>query len=294
MLSRAEGTNQPDTFICHATEDKEFMARPLQEALSKAGVYAWLDESEIRLGQSILQEIDAGLATCRSATVILSRPFFKKNWTRYELDGIVGRKMQGEILLFPIQHGITIEEIRNHSPSLAGLSLWNSSDHSFEEIATEIAGQLGVESQAPAGRQEGQTNQLHGTLSVSSGARTFGIIYVAPAGTLELPEGEEPELHTFAFLGEPTGWLSMTAHNEEFEYIIDNDKLRVQVDRGGQWSGPEYQADQLVFSGDPFSVIIRREGQPQIHLPSLINTSNSGSFLTSGSASGWRTFQIQG
>ena len=134
--------NQPDTFICHASEDKEAIARPIHEALTEVGIYAWLDESEIRLGQSIRQKIDEGLADCRSATIILSRSFFAKKWTRYELDGIVGRQMQGEILLFPIQHGITIEEIRDYSPSLAGLSLWNSSDHPPARIASEIASQL--------------------------------------------------------------------------------------------------------------------------------------------------------
>ena len=155
--------SQPDTFICHASEDKEFMARPLHKALSELGVYAWLDESEIRLGQSIRQKIDEGLANCGSATVILSRPFFMKNWTQYEMDGIVGRKMQGEILLFPIQHGITIAEIRNYSPSLAGLSLWNSSDHSPEEIAAEIAEQLGVETQTTARPLIARTDQPQGT-----------------------------------------------------------------------------------------------------------------------------------
>ena len=136
--------NQPDTFICHASEDKEAIARPIHEALTEVGIYAWLDESEIRLGQSIRQKIDEGLADCRSATIILSRSFFAKKWTRYELDGIVGRQMQGEILLFPIQHGITIEEIRDYSPSLAGLSLWNSSDHPPARIASEIASQLRI------------------------------------------------------------------------------------------------------------------------------------------------------
>ena len=38
--------SQPDTFICHASEDKEAIARPIHEALAEAGVYAWLDESE--------------------------------------------------------------------------------------------------------------------------------------------------------------------------------------------------------------------------------------------------------
>ena len=294
MLNGPSGTNQPDTFICHATEDKESMARPLYKALSEAGVHAWLDESEIRLGQSIRQKIDEGLANCRSGTAILSRPFFAKNWTQYELDGIVGRMMQGEILFFPIQHGITIDEIRSHSSSLAGLSLWNSADHSPEEIAAEIAGQLGVVAQAQVSPPADQSVQPKGTPALTSVARAFGVIYVAPMGTQELPEGQEPELHTFAFLGEPTGWLRMTEHDEELEYVIDNDKLRVQVNRGGQWSGSEYQADQLIFSGNPFSAIIRRDREPQIYLPSLINASSGGSFLTFGSASGWRTFQIRG
>ena len=292
MLNNDTRENQPDTFICHASEDKEYMARPLHKALSEAGVSAWLDESEIRLGQSIRQKIDEGLANCRSATVILSRPFFMKNWTQYEMDGIVGRQMQGEILLFPIQHGITIEEIRNHSPSLAGISLWNSSNNCFEEIAAEIAGQLGAATQVTTGSSVAQQHQPQGTPPSTSGARTFGVIYVAPEGTPELPEGQEPEVHAFAFLKEPTGWLRMVEHNEELECLIDQDKLRVQVDRGGQWGGSEYQADQLVFSGKPFSVIIRRDGERQIFLPSLISTSRR-EFLTSGSASGWRTFQIQ-
>lgn len=293
MLNRPSGKNQADTFICHASEDKEFMARPLYEALSQVGVQAWLDESEIRLGDSIRQKIDNGLANCRSATVILSRPFLMKHWTQYEMDGIVGRKMQGEILLFPIQHGITIEEIRGYSPPLAGLSLWNSSNYSCEEIAAEIAAQLGIRTPAQARSPAGQGRQLHGTLPMTHGTRNFGAIYVAPAGTPVLPEGKEPETHTFAFMGEPAGWLRMTEHNEELEFVIDQDKLRVQVNRGGQWSGSEYQADQLVFSGEPFSVIIRRGGEPQIYLPSLVNTSDRGFLLTAGNASGWRAFEIQ-
>ena len=293
MLNRPSGTNRPGTFICHASEDKEFMARPLFEALLEAGVRAWLDESEIRLGDSIRQKIDEGLAYCRSATVILSRPFLTKNWTQYEMDGIVGRKMQGEILLFPIQHGITIDEIRGYSPSLAGLSFWNSSSYSCEKIAAEIAAQLGMETPDQAQPPVGQTSQLLRTIPETGGGRSFGAIYVAPVGTPVLPEGQEPEPHTFAFMGEPAGWLRMTEHNEELEFVIDKDKLRVQVNRGGQWSGSEYQADQLVFGGQPFSIIIRRSGEPQIYLPSLVNTSDRGFLLTAGNASGWRAFEIQ-
>ena len=44
--------SQADTFICHASEDKEAIARPIHKALAEVGAYAWLDESEIRLGHS--------------------------------------------------------------------------------------------------------------------------------------------------------------------------------------------------------------------------------------------------
>ena len=120
------------------------------------------------------------------------------------------------------------------------------------------------------------------------------MIYVAPAGTPELPEGQVAEIQWFAFLREPSGWIRMVEDDQELECIIERDKLRIQIDRGGQWGSSEYQADQLVFSGEPFSVIIRRDGERQIYLPSLVSTSNRGFMLTSGSASGWRTFQIQG
>ena len=45
--------------------------------------------------------------------------------------------------LFPIQHGITIAEIRSHSPSLAGINILNANAHSIESIASAIADRLG-------------------------------------------------------------------------------------------------------------------------------------------------------
>ena len=298
MLHRPGGTNQPDTFICHATEDKESMARPLHEALSDAGVYAWLDESEIRLGQSIRQNIDAGLATCRSATVILSRPFFKKRWTQYEMDGIVTRQMQGEILLFPIQHGITIDEIRGHSPSLAGLSLWNSADHSPEQIAAEIAGQLEAAKSDAAVTTTEHTSRQSG---IAEGARTgptFGRFYIAPEGTPELPENSDPKADAFLFLADPRdveGWTPVLDSQEELEYVLQRGTLRVRLSWGNggsfTYSGAEFMTAQMLNGSDPFALVIRRAEGRQIYLPSVRNTSPQSSFLGTTNRSGWMTFQ---
>ena len=278
--------DQADTFICHASEDKETMARPLHRALTDLGLHAWLDESDIPWGESIRQGIDEGLSNCRSATVILSRIFFSKYWTQYELDGIFQRRMQDGLSFFPIQHGITIEEIGDYSPALAGIKLLNSNDHSIKGMAAAIADRLG-EPRSTTLQESGQPQA-----SPTVAARTFGVIYVAQLGTPELPEELVAELPSFAFQSDPTGWIRLVENEEELELIIEGDKLRVQLDRKGQWSMSELQADQVSNSSDPFSMIIRKDREPQIYLPSLVSTSGKGFLYGPGSPSGWRTFQI--
>ena len=296
MQSNLMNRSQPDTFICHASEDKEAIARPIHEALAEMGIYSWLDESEIRLGQSIRQKIDEGLASCRSATVILSRPFFSKNWTQYEMDGIVGRQMQGEILLFPIQHGITIKEIRDYSPSLAGLSLWNSSDRSPGEIAAEIARQLGAATRTPPEPTGAPTSQPYGRSEEPRDLRAFGTFYIAPKGTEELPPNVEPGTNAvFLFSNSMrlTGWTPVVASKEELEYVIEGETLRVRLSWGNSWGGEEFLAAETLSGEEPFAVTIRRASGQQVYLPAVVNRSPA-SFLTGpGSRSGWMTFLIQ-
>ena len=289
------GKNQPDTFICHASEDKEAIARPIHQALKDIGIYAWLDESEIRLGKSIRQKIDEGLAECRSATIILSRPFLSKNWTQYEMDGIVERLMQGEILLFPIRHGITIEEIRRDSPSLAGFSLWNSSDYSPAQIASEIASQLRAKSQIPSHTPAAPTMQPSEGSQTQSGARAFGTFYVAPPGTEQLPPNMDPEIDPWIFFSNPIdlkGWIPVVESNEELEYVIEGKTLRIRLSWGNSWGGSEFQAAQVLSGDEPFALTIRKAGGEQVYLPTVVNKSPA-SFLTGhGSRSGWMTFLV--
>ena len=287
---------RPDTFICHASEDKVAIARPLHEAMGERGVLSWLDESEIRLGYSIRQKIDEGLAHCRSATVILSRPFFEKNWTQYEMDGIVGRAMQGELLLFPIQHGITIQEIRNHSPSLAGLHLWNTADHSPEDIAEEIATQLGITRTVSTEVPTGLVTAPSEIPTTTPAARTFGTFYIAPAETPELPPNTEPDAdYRFMFRGtvEHRSWIPVLAHKEELEYLIEDDTLRVQLNWGNTLNGPEILANQMLSTQEPFALTIRRHDGSQLYLPNAINLSPTNFFTGVRTRSGWMAFKIR-
>lgn len=128
-----------DVFVAHATDDKEEVARPLANALIGAGLRVWYDEFELRIGDNLRQKIDAGLSRSRFGIVVLSPAFFAKNWTQYELDGLVTREMTGEQIILPLWHRLTKVEIIRQSPSLAGRVARSTSDFTIEEIAREIA-----------------------------------------------------------------------------------------------------------------------------------------------------------
>jgi hypothetical protein len=127
-----------DVFISHASEDKDAVVRPLAHALSDGGLTVWYDEFELRIGDSLRRKIDTGLAKSRFGIVVLSRSFFVKGWTNYELDGLVTRAVSGEQVLLPIWHEITKQELIAYSPSLADKLARSTGTHTIEEIATEI------------------------------------------------------------------------------------------------------------------------------------------------------------
>ena len=127
-----------DVFISHASEDKDEVARPLATALQKSGLKVWYDEFEIRIGDSLRQKIDRGLARSRFGIVVLSKAFFGRGWPEYELDGLVTRTVSGEQILLPIWHNVTKGDVISYSPSLADRLARSTSTHTIEEIATEI------------------------------------------------------------------------------------------------------------------------------------------------------------
>jgi hypothetical protein len=138
-----DGVEVHDVFISHASEDKDEVVRPLAEALRAGGLSVWYDEFVLKLGDSLRQKIDRGLATSRFGIVVLSQSFLKKGWTNYELDGIVSKSVNGEQVILPIWHGITKKEVLDFSPSLADKVARNTSTYTVEEIADEIIDLVG-------------------------------------------------------------------------------------------------------------------------------------------------------
>ncbi len=133
------GGRTHDVFISHASEDKDEIVRSLANALVSQGLSVWYDEFSLRIGDSLRQTIDRGLATSRVGLVVLSPSFINKGWTNYELDGIVTRAVSGEQILLPIWHNITKQQVVDFSPSLADKVARSTATHTVDEIVKEIA-----------------------------------------------------------------------------------------------------------------------------------------------------------
>ena len=127
-----------DLFISHASEDKDDFVRPLAEVLKSLDVTVWYDEFTLELGDSLRECIDRGLANSKYGAVVLSPSFFAKNWTNYELNGLVAREMHGQRVILPIWHRVTKDEVLGFSPTLADRVALNSYTESIEEIATRL------------------------------------------------------------------------------------------------------------------------------------------------------------
>ena len=127
-----------DVFICHTTEDKVDVVRPLATALRDAGLRVWYDEFELKIGDSLRRKIDKGLAASHFGVVVLSQAFFGRGWPEYELDGLVTQTVSGLQVLLPVWHNVTKHEVMEYSPSLADRVARSTETHTVEEISAEI------------------------------------------------------------------------------------------------------------------------------------------------------------
>ena len=127
-----------DVFVSYASDDKDDLVRPLVEALNKKGYSVWYAEFKLRIGDSLRRSIDKGLAHSKFGIVVLSPSFFAKNWTQYELDGLVAKEMTGGKVILPIWHKVSKDEVMAYSPALADKFALNTAMYSIEELAKEL------------------------------------------------------------------------------------------------------------------------------------------------------------
>jgi hypothetical protein len=108
----------PLVYLAHASEDHATLAKPLAERLMTAGIDVWLDEWEIRAGDSLRRKMDAGLAACTHFVVVLTPNSLHKPWVETEIDAGFIRAVGGESRFIGVRAGVAVEEL---SPFLRSL-----------------------------------------------------------------------------------------------------------------------------------------------------------------------------
>ena len=108
-----------DAFICYASEDKDTVVQSLAQALVDTGLRIWYDELSLKLGDSLRQSIERGLAQSRYGIVIISPHFFEKDWPQVELNGLFAKEITGEKVIIPIWFNIEHADIVKKSPIMA-------------------------------------------------------------------------------------------------------------------------------------------------------------------------------
>jgi len=89
-------------FICHSHEDKPF-ARRLAIAIAGSGFKVWLDEAEIRIGESLIGKIEAGITDATHLIAVISRASVTSRWCQEELRMALNRQIQGKnIAVLPV------------------------------------------------------------------------------------------------------------------------------------------------------------------------------------------------
>jgi hypothetical protein len=99
----SEQVREPLAFISHSSHDKD-RADQLSSWLREHGVKTWIDQEQIRFGDSIPSKIAEGLSQCSVILVLISRYFVESSWCRTEYEPLLMREIEsGRTSVIPIR-----------------------------------------------------------------------------------------------------------------------------------------------------------------------------------------------
>lgn len=132
-----------DVFVSHANKDKEDFVEDLYKSLNKLGVDIFYDKESLEWGDNWKDKILNGTKNAEFAIIVISENFFDREWTERELSEFLNRQNKnGQKLILPIIHNISVEELKKKYPNVAEIQAIDSKKYSSDEIALMFAKQL--------------------------------------------------------------------------------------------------------------------------------------------------------
>jgi len=91
----------PHVFLSYASEDREDVRR-LALDLRRAGINVWLDEWEIKVGESISRKIEDGIARCDYLAIWLTERSVNSGWVDREWRAMFVNEIRGDASILPL------------------------------------------------------------------------------------------------------------------------------------------------------------------------------------------------
>ena len=135
---RATLPDPRDIFLCHAWDDRAGAAKELYDLLVLRKVSVWFSDVDVRLGTSLLREIDKGLAKSRVGVVLVTPALLR----RVQGEGIADKELSALLArdqLVPVVHDTTYEALREVSPLLGSRSGLSTKESPMADVAAKLA-----------------------------------------------------------------------------------------------------------------------------------------------------------
>jgi hypothetical protein len=102
-MTSSPSSQQPRLFLSHSSADKVFVRR-LKNDLEAANLNVWLDETEIKVGDSIPQKVSEGLTDADYLVIVLSENSVKSKWVLAELDNaLMAQYADRGVVVLPVK-----------------------------------------------------------------------------------------------------------------------------------------------------------------------------------------------
>lgn len=128
-----------DVFLSHASADKSLYVENLEKELSLLGIKTFYDDHSILWGEKIKDKIDNALSTCKFAIIVISKNYFGREWTEYEIGKLLLRQQQSiKPFIFPILLDISKKELVEHYPELGTVKFKYAKAQSNKDLALDF------------------------------------------------------------------------------------------------------------------------------------------------------------
>lgn len=128
-----------DVFLSHSSLDKEEYVTELSEKLEEIGLSVFEDVKVFKIGQSQTDMMNFGILNSRFVVVFLSANFIESGWSDYEFKSFLNREInEKKIIILPIWHNVTVEEVKDYNPYLVDKYALNTSKYSLDQIVESI------------------------------------------------------------------------------------------------------------------------------------------------------------